>query len=345
MTWLLTITANNLELLNVLYLNFIFIIVLLLVYTQTINNLEFNYIVLAKRSNPFEGDNRITKIPRLSNEDNTNESNNNTNNNIDIDTNDDNIEDLAGVTVTDTENNSNETNESDNLTNNNNLEGSLEVNVNTNTSQSLTNLDNVLEGELEETVELVDPDADQLGYIQNPIPETRLAEINSQVAVHDFLLQNYYNINYAGIENLDRVQTFLNISQLIELYVEFGGLVMDLFLADGIGDTIIINHLITIYGAADVNNVSDAHNERSDDGNSIGSNTGSDSGSDSSSNSDFGSNSGSFSGSSNSSGSDSGPGTPPNFSIIENLKLLALTFLLELSEIFSEVFLFIIDNF
>lgn len=312
---------NNCTINLILNLNFILILALLLLHVKTNLNLEFNYILLSKRNNPWEENNQMIKKARLSSDNYNDESNNEESDNAD--------NEIAGITNTEElpiqENNTD------------NLEGDMETDVNTPQQESLNNASEQVSdvgSDLDlwtdqgsdqgselisensynslESVELRDPTPAQLAFIQNPIPEPEQLELFQQEDIMTFLNEHFFYINYSGIENLNRELVVANIIILVEAYITMDGEVRDLHLANGLRDTLMNNVLYETYGA-DIYNVSDDHYFEGGEG----SNEGSDSGS------NYGSSS-----------SESLPGTPPNLSTVEIIKDLILSFLLELPELF-----------
>lgn len=167
------------------------------------------------------------------------------------------------------------------------------------------------------SIHSVIPNEQQILYINQPLPILEDIGIFRQVDIHMFLHDNFFNIRYASIDNLNINQTISNITNLVDAYIQMEGEVRDLHLSN-INNSVILDSLFERYGQ-EVYYLNFSPNETS---------------SESSSNSGGG-------GISNHYDSDSSmPSTPPsnvNNYIIEKLVLFLLTLVNILLDLLAEI--------
>ena len=287
---------NNLDLLNLLFLYLLMVASILWLHKYTISNLNVYNILYSKRNNPWEDFGSSNKVPRL-------EGNSSNIGNTQMEVNSQNVEN-------ENENENEEQLQSASVTVNNQSSQQVENDFNSENDVHSEDSDSLSE------YALVPANEQQLPYIIQSIPEPEYLNLFNQDDVINFLIDNYWNIDYGNIDNLDRNITINNIIRLVNAYVDMEGLVRHLNLAVGIRDTEIIEGLVAVFGV-DVYSLSVGETDSS---------SGSENGS------------GNFY---NSDSDESMPGTPPNGShnfnfSIENFIFLILSFLNMVIEIIIE---------
>lgn len=93
------------------------------------------------------------------------------------------------------------------------------------------------------------PSDEQLPFLNEPLPSPEELNLFEQDDIHLFLITNYFNIKFSGINNLNIDQVSNNIISLVQTYISMGGRVQDLHLANNIENHLINKRLYEVFGA------------------------------------------------------------------------------------------------
>lgn len=93
------------------------------------------------------------------------------------------------------------------------------------------------------------PSEDQLPFLKEPLPQPEELNLFNQDDIHLFLINNYFNIKFSDINNLNLDLVSNNIISLVHTYISMEGRVKDLHLANNIENHFINKRLYEVFGA------------------------------------------------------------------------------------------------